>query len=113
MMELIFRFTVDGLVVSFFSVIGDVLKPKSFAALVGAATSVALATLGLTIIDFSALKTRWYEYVLRFFFGGAVTVTTGLINKYYVRVFGGLFLAFPAIFPASGMLVEKHETEKK
>jgi hypothetical protein len=28
-------------------------------------------------------------------------------------VFGGLFLAFPAIFPASATLVEKHETEKK
>jgi len=26
---------------------------------------------------------------------------------------GGLFLAFPAIFPASATLVEKHEKEKK
>lgn len=62
----------------------------------------------------SALKqTRWYEYALRFFFGGAVTVATGLIAKHYGPMFGGLFLAFPAIFPASATLVEKHETEKK
>ena len=29
------------------------------------------------------------------------------------RASGGLFLAFPAIFPASATLVEKHELEKK
>ena len=48
-MELIIRFIVGGLVVSFFAVIGDLLKPKSFAGLFGAAPSVALATLGLAI----------------------------------------------------------------
>lgn len=57
----------------------------------------------------SALRrTRWYEYALRFFFGGAVTVGAGLIAKFYGPVFGGLFLAFPAIFPASATLVQKH-----
>ena len=65
-------------------------------------------------LDFSALqRTQWYEYALRFFFGGAITVATGLIAMRYGPVFGGLFLAFPAIFPASATLVEKHETEKK
>lgn len=65
-------------------------------------------------LNLSALKrTRWYEYALRFFFGGAVTMATGLIAKHYGPVFGGLFLAFPAIFPASATLVEKHESEKK
>ena len=64
--------------------------------------------------DFSAVRrTRWYEYAVRFFFGGAVTVAAGLIAKRYGPVFGGLFLAFPAIFPATATLVEKHETEKK
>jgi hypothetical protein len=64
--------------------------------------------------DFSALKrTHWYEYALRFVFGGAVTVVAGVIGKHYGPVFGGFFLAFPAIFPASATLVEKHETEKK
>jgi hypothetical protein len=49
MREIIFRFVVGGLVVSIFAVLGDVLRPKSFAGLFGAAPSIALATLGLTI----------------------------------------------------------------
>jgi hypothetical protein len=64
--------------------------------------------------DFSALKkTKWYEYAVRFLLGGSVTVIAGLLAKYYGPVFGGLFLAFPAIFPASATLVDKHEREKK
>jgi Protein of unknown function (DUF3147) len=47
--QLVFRFVVGGLVVSMFAVLGDVLTPKSFAGLFGAAPSVALATLALTI----------------------------------------------------------------
>jgi hypothetical protein len=58
-------------------------------------------------------KTRWYEYAARFFFGGAVTVIAGLIAEKYGPAVGGLFLAFPAIFPATATLVEKHEREKK
>ncbi len=49
MTQILIRFVVGGLVVSAFSLIGDLLKPKSFAGLFGAAPSVALATLGLTI----------------------------------------------------------------
>ncbi len=64
--------------------------------------------------DFSALrKTKWYEFGIRFLFGGAITVITGLLAKGYGPVFGGLFLAFPAIFPASVTLVERHERGKK
>ena len=64
--------------------------------------------------DFSTLaKTRRYEYGVRFLFGGAITVIAGLLAKQFGPVFGGLFLAFPAIFPASATLVEKHEREKK
>jgi len=48
-MDSILRFLLGGLVVSAFAVLGDVLKPKSFAGLFGAAPSVALATLPLTI----------------------------------------------------------------
>ena len=65
-------------------------------------------------IDFSALaKIKWYEYAIRFAFGGAITVTAGLIAKRWGPEIGGLFLAFPAIFPASVTLVEKKEKEKK
>jgi hypothetical protein len=49
MKEFVVRFVIGGLVVSAFAALGDVLKPKSFAGLFGAAPSIALATLGLTI----------------------------------------------------------------
>lgn len=47
-MDLLLRFLVGGAVVSAFAVAGDLLKPRSFAGLFGAAPSVALATLALT-----------------------------------------------------------------
>jgi uncharacterized membrane protein (GlpM family) len=50
MKEIILRFLVGGAVVSFFSVAADILKPKSFAGLLGAAPSIALATLSLTVM---------------------------------------------------------------
>ena len=49
MIELLVRFVIGGVVVSAFAVLADMLNPKSFAGLFGAAPSVALATLGLTI----------------------------------------------------------------
>jgi hypothetical protein len=56
---------------------------------------------------------HWYEYAIRFGLGGLTTVLAGLIASKWGPVIGGLFLAFPAIFPASATLVEKHEREKK
>lgn len=62
MLQILFRFLIGGLVVSFFAALADTLKPKSFAGLFGAAPSVALATLGLTIaVDgntYAALEAR-------------------------------------------------------
>jgi hypothetical protein len=49
MLQILIRFLVGGAAVSVFAAIGGVLRPKSFAGLFGAAPSVALATLGLTI----------------------------------------------------------------
>lgn len=64
--------------------------------------------------DFSALaKAKRFEIGTRFLFGGAITVIAGLLAKKFGPAFGGLFLAFPAIFPASATLIEKHEREKK
>jgi cytochrome c biogenesis protein ResB len=64
--------------------------------------------------DFGAAKrTKWYEYAVRFLLGGVITVVTGILAKVYGPAFGGLFLAFPAIFPASATLVEKHQRQKK
>ena len=58
-------------------------------------------------------QTKWYECAMRFILGGAITVIAGLLAKKFGPAVGGLFLAFPAIFPASATLVEKHEREKK
>jgi len=49
MAQILIRFVVGGFVVSAFALIGDLLRPKSFAGLFGAAPSVALATLSLTV----------------------------------------------------------------
>ena len=49
MTEYLVRFIVGGVVVSAFAMLADVLRPKSFAGLLGAAPSVALATLGIAI----------------------------------------------------------------
>jgi hypothetical protein len=53
------------------------------------------------------------EHATRFVLGGAVTVAAGLIARRWGPVIGGLFLAFPAIFPASATLIESHETQRK
>jgi hypothetical protein len=49
-MDYVIRFLAGGLIVSAFAILGDVLRPKSFAGLFGAAPSVALATLSLAIL---------------------------------------------------------------
>lgn len=54
MTEYIVRFLVGGAVVSAFAMLGDVLRPKSFAGLFGAAPSVALATLGIAVYQHGA-----------------------------------------------------------
>jgi len=62
MKEILLRVVVGGVVVSVFALLGDVLKPKSFAGLFGAAPSVALATLFLTVMkegkDYASLEAR-------------------------------------------------------
>jgi hypothetical protein len=50
--------------------------------------------------------------VVRYVFGGCVTVLTGIVAHRFGPVVGGLFLAIQAIFPASGTLIEKHEKRK-
>jgi glucan phosphoethanolaminetransferase (alkaline phosphatase superfamily) len=54
MTEYVVRFLVGGAVVSAFAMLGDVLRPKSFAGLFGAAPSVALATLGIAVYQHGA-----------------------------------------------------------
>jgi 4-hydroxybenzoate polyprenyltransferase len=58
-------------------------------------------------------QTKWQQYAIRFMFGGCITVNAGLVASKFGPAVGGLLLAFPAIFPASATLIEKHEKEKK
>ena len=65
-------------------------------------------------LDVSSIQHfRWRDFALRFVFGGIVTVLTGLIARRYGPGVAGLFLAFPAIFPAGATLIEKQQREKK
>lgn len=62
MKEILIRFLIGGIVVSIFAVLGDLFKPKSFAGLFGAAPSVALATILLTVrkngASYTAIEAR-------------------------------------------------------
>jgi len=52
-----------------------------------------------------------YDYGFDFFWG-LITALAELSRRSWPRI-GGLFLAFPAILPASATLIEKHERDKK
>lgn len=67
----------------------------------------------VTIGTESLRRTKWHEYAMRFVFGGAIAVAAGVIAKRFGPSVGGLFLAFPAIFPAAATLAQKHEIEIK
>ena len=110
MKEIILRFFIGGAFVSSFSLLGDMFLPKSFAGLFGAAPSVALATLALTI----SLHGRHYAAIeahsmiagaIAFFlYASAVSwllmkqkysafrVTVGLMFVWFVSAFGLWFV---------------------
>jgi uncharacterized membrane protein (GlpM family) len=60
--ELVIRFLIGGIIVSLFAVIAEIVRPKSFAGLFGAAPSIALTTLGIAIAqhgkDYAAIEAR-------------------------------------------------------
>ena len=62
MTDLLLRFLFGGIIISAFAALGDIFRPKSFAGLFGAAPSLALATLGLTIAhsgwNYAAIEAR-------------------------------------------------------
>jgi hypothetical protein len=65
-------------------------------------------------VDISSLfEIKPHEYALRFLFGGTCTAIAGLIASRYGPAIGGLFLAFPAIFPAAASLIQDHEKLRK
>jgi hypothetical protein len=65
-------------------------------------------------IDSSKLKDiSLSQCAIRFVLGGLVTAGSGLVAQRFGPAAGGLFLAFPAIFPASATLVEKAQRIRK
>ena len=85
MTEYIIRFLVGGAVVSFFAVLAEMLRPKSFAGLFSAAPSVALATIGITIMrhgtTYAALESRSMIFGAVGFFVYASVCSWMLVRK--------------------------------
>jgi hypothetical protein len=54
-------------------------------------------------------KPKAREYLIRFFFGGAVALLASITSKALGDFAGGLALAFPAILPAALTLVKQHD----
>ncbi|HEY2467333.1 MAG TPA: DUF3147 family protein [Terracidiphilus sp.] len=108
--ELLVRFIIGGVVVSLFATLGDILRPKSFAGLFGAAPSIALATIGLTIHHdgkaFAALEGRSMmfgalafcvyaaitSWVLRRYRSPTLVATMALMPVWFLVSFGLLIL---------------------
>jgi uncharacterized membrane protein (GlpM family) len=108
--ELIARFVIGGAIVSFFAVIAEVCRPKSFAGLFGAAPSVALTTLGIAILqhgkEYAAIEARSMvcgaiaffiyaavaSWVLMRHKARALTVTAGLLPLWLGASLAFLFL---------------------
>src|ERR1700694_4253919 len=60
--------------------------------------------------DWSKLfKAKPTEMAMRFVFGAGIALIAGIAGARFGPKFGGLFLAFPAVLPATLTLVEKKE----
>jgi len=53
------------------------------------------------------------ELAVRFAFGAAISVVAGILGKVVGARFGGTFLAFPAILPASLTLIQDKESNRR
>jgi hypothetical protein len=114
--ELAFRFLVGGVAVSAFATLGDVLKPKSFAGLFGAAPSVAIATLALAVSvhgpGYAALESSAMV-------AGAVaflvysSATACIIRRFHVSVLVTAILLLPVWFgTAFGLSIIYNATKR-
>lgn len=109
--ELLARFFIGGVIVSLFAVLSEILRPKSFAGLFGAAPSVALATLGITIAGqgkyYASVEARnmifgtiafccyalAVSWVLRRYRPPALAATLALFPIWFATSFALLFVA--------------------
>ena len=90
MEESVLRFLIGGAVISAFALLGDVLRPKSFAGLFGAAPSIALATVGMTIAhhgkEYAAIEARSMALGAIAFCVYAYTVSRALLRHQHSTV---------------------------
>lgn len=104
MKEMVARFLIGGIIVSLFSAIAEIVRPKSFAGIFGAAPSIALATLGITVAEhgrvYAATETR--SMLL-----GAVgfllyaAVTSHLLMRYRTSALASTIALLPLWFATS------------
>lgn len=105
------RFFIGGIMVSFFAVIAEMLRPKSFAGLFGAAPSIALATLGITIAShgrtYAAIETHFMlfgaigfciyalvvSWILKRYRTHTLTTTIVLMPVWFAVSFAGWWMA--------------------
>jgi hypothetical protein len=104
MTDLLIRFLVGGVVVSLFAALGDVLRPRSFAGLFGAAPSIALATVSLTIHKegrgFAAIEGRSMLLGAVAFLCYAVLASL-LLRRYKVSALSAALVLMPVWFGVS------------
>jgi len=112
-MEWLIRFLVGGVVVSAFAMLGDIVRPKSFAGIFGAAPSVALATLALTLHTegptYAAIETRSMTIgALAMMIYAALCTRTMWKSSVSVKVvtLGGLALWLLAAFAGWALLLK-------
>ncbi|HZQ27096.1 MAG TPA: DUF3147 family protein [Acidimicrobiales bacterium] len=66
---------------------------------------------GIDLAGLSDVRRR--DVAIRFAFGAAVSMVAGLVAQAFGARVGGLFLAFPAILPATLTLIEQEESQAK
>jgi Protein of unknown function (DUF3147) len=104
MSEMIVRFVIGGLIVSCFALLGEIFRPKSFAGLFGAAPSIALATIGITIAKhghaYAAIEARSMIFGAIAFFVYAC-VSSFILMRYKPPTLGAAITLMPIWFGVS------------
>jgi hypothetical protein len=108
MSELIIRFLIGGIIVSFFAATAEIFRPKSFAGLFGAAPSVALSTIGITILHhgkaYAAIESRSMIFGSIAFFLYA-TAASWMLMRFRPRALTATVALLPVWFGASFALL--------